>query len=61
MKSPSMSLWLFKNVVTWYIAHHTASLNHRVEMEKQLRVAMPSFQCFLGNADLWDSEGPECE
>jgi hypothetical protein len=42
-KLPAMSLWQFYNVVTWYITHHTASLNHLVEFEKRLRVATTDF------------------
>jgi len=38
--SPIMSLWIFFNILTWYITHRAVSLNHRVEMEKRLRVAM---------------------
>jgi hypothetical protein len=37
---PVMSLWVFYNVITWYLTHRAASLNHRVEIEKRLRVAM---------------------
>jgi len=37
---PVMSLWAFYNVITWYLTHRAVSLNHRVEMEKRLRVAM---------------------
>ncbi|MFO7715291.1 DUF932 domain-containing protein [Desulfosarcina sp.] len=40
---PAMTLWQFYNVVTWYITHHAASLNHRVELENRLRVAMVSY------------------
>ena len=36
-KNTGESLWQFYNVVTWYITHHAALLNHRVEMEKRLR------------------------
>lgn len=39
---PAMNLWQFYNVVTWYISHHAASLNHRVELERRLRVVIPS-------------------
>ena len=38
-----MSLWAFFNVLTWYITHRAVSLNHRVEMEKRLRVAIGHF------------------
>jgi len=39
-KLPAVSLWQFYNVVTWYITHHAASLNHRVEMERRVREAV---------------------
>ena len=35
-----MTLWIFYNILTWYITHKAVSLNHRVEMEKRLRVGM---------------------
>lgn len=41
---PIMSLWIFFNVITWYISHHAVSLNHRVEMERRLRSAMVHFR-----------------
>ena len=34
------TLWAFFNVLTWYITHRAVSLNHRVEMERRLRVAV---------------------
>lgn len=37
---PIMSLWIFFNIVTWYITHYTASLRHRVELERRLRTAL---------------------
>jgi len=37
---PIMSLWIFFNILTWFITHRAASLNHRVEMEKRLRTTM---------------------
>lgn len=37
---PIMSLWIFFNIITWYITHKAASLNHRVEMERRLRGAL---------------------
>jgi hypothetical protein len=37
---PIMSLWVFYNILTWYITHHAVSLNHRVEMERRLRLAI---------------------
>jgi len=40
---PITSVWLFFNVLTWYITHRAVSLNHRVEMEKRLRFASRHF------------------
>ena len=40
---PAMSLWQFYNVVTWYMSHHAASLNHSVELEKRLRRGVKAF------------------
>ena len=37
---PVMSLWIFYNILTWYITHHAVSLNHRVDMERRLRTAI---------------------
>jgi len=37
---PIMSVWVFFNILTWYITYRAVSLNHRVEMEKRLRGAM---------------------
>jgi len=37
---PIMNLWIFYNVLTWYITHRAVSLNHRVELERRLRSAM---------------------
>jgi len=37
---PIMSVWMFFNVLTWYITYKAVSLNHRVDMEKRLRAAM---------------------
>ena len=37
---PIMSVWIFFNILTWYITYMAVSLNHRVEMEKRLRAAM---------------------
>ena len=37
---PIMSVWIFFNILTWYITYRAVSLNHRVEMEKRLRAAM---------------------
>ena len=40
---PVLSAWLFFNVLTWYITHKAASLNHKVEMENGLRTAIQGF------------------
>ena len=37
---PIMNVWMFFNVLTWYITHKSVSLNHRVDMEKRLRATM---------------------
>lgn len=37
---PVISMWAFYNVLTWYISHCAASLNHQVHMEKLLRNAL---------------------
>lgn len=37
---PIMTLWAFYNVLTAYITLYAVSLNHRVQMENRLRVAM---------------------
>ncbi len=41
---PIMNLWIFYNILTWYITHRAVSLNHRVEMERRLRSAMKHFK-----------------
>jgi hypothetical protein len=41
---PIITLWVFFNILTWYITHRAASLNHRVEMESRLRRAMVDFR-----------------
>ncbi len=41
---PFITLWMFFNVLTWYITHRAVSLNHQVEMEKRLRGATAFFQ-----------------
>ena len=41
---PIMNLWIFYNILTWYITHRAVSLNHRVEMERRLRLAMRYFK-----------------
>jgi len=40
---PIMTLWAFFNVLCWYMTHKTVSLNHRVEMERRLKVALKHF------------------
>ena len=40
---PVMDLWVFFNVITWYITHKAVSLNHKVELENRLRRAMVHF------------------
>ena len=37
---PILNLWIFYNVLTWYITHRAVSLNHRVELERRLRSAI---------------------
>jgi len=37
---PILTLWIFYNVLTWYITHRAVSLNHRVELERRLRSAI---------------------
>ena len=37
---PIMSLWVFYNIITWYITHRSVSINHRIEMERRLRSAL---------------------
>jgi len=41
---PIMSLWIFYNILTWYITHHAVSLNHHVELERRLRTAIRHFR-----------------
>ena len=41
---PVMNLWIFFNILTWYITHRAVSLNHRVEMERRLRASMRYFR-----------------
>jgi len=43
-----ISVWLFFNVLTWYITHRAASLNHRVNMENRLRSAIQGFPAKKG-------------
>ena len=37
---PIISVWIFFNILTWYITHRSVSLNHRVEMERRLRATL---------------------
>jgi hypothetical protein len=37
---PLISFWIFFNILTWYITHKAVSLNHRLEMERRLRMAI---------------------
>jgi hypothetical protein len=41
---PLVSLWIFYNLLTWYITHQSVSLNHKVEMERRLRKAIKYFR-----------------
>ena len=41
---PIVSLWVFFNILTWYITHRAVSLNHRVAMEERLRRAIMNFR-----------------
>jgi len=40
----NISLWEFYNLLTWHITHRAVSLNHAVEMEDRMRVAMKYFR-----------------
>jgi hypothetical protein len=40
---PIMNLWVFFNVITWYITHRAVSLNHTVELDNRLRRSMAYF------------------
>jgi len=42
--SPQPTVWMFYNLITWYITHRAVSLNHRVELEKRLRRAVGFFE-----------------
>ena len=42
---PIISVWLFYNVLTWYITYRSVSLNHKVELEERLRKAIVHFRC----------------
>jgi hypothetical protein len=37
---PLLTVWVFFNVLTWWITHKAVSLNHRITMEHRLRRAM---------------------
>ncbi len=37
---PITTIWIFFNVLTWFITHRAVSLNQRVELERKLRMAM---------------------
>ena len=39
-----ITLWVFFNILTWYITHRAALLNHKVEMGRRLRTAIGHFQ-----------------
>ncbi len=41
--SPQPTVWVFYNLITWYITHRSVSLNHRVELEGRLRRAVSFF------------------
>jgi len=41
---PLVSLWIFFNILTWYITNRSTSLNHRVAMEGRLRKAIKYFR-----------------
>ena len=41
---PIMSVWVFFNVLTWYITHRAVSLNHRVDLERRLKKAIINFR-----------------
>ena len=40
---PIVNLWMFFNVITWYITHKAVSLNHKVELDNRLRRAIVHF------------------
>ncbi|MCJ7595853.1 MAG: DUF945 domain-containing protein [Desulfobacterales bacterium] len=40
---PQITVWLFYNIIAWYITHKAVSLNHKVELEKRLRRAINYF------------------
>jgi hypothetical protein len=41
---PVITVWVFFNILTWYITHRTVSLNHRVAMERKLRASTRYFR-----------------
>ncbi|MBW2195612.1 MAG: DUF932 domain-containing protein [Deltaproteobacteria bacterium] len=40
---PIMSIWIFFNILSWYVTHRAVSLNHRVTMENRLRHAASEY------------------
>ncbi|MBC8460561.1 MAG: DUF932 domain-containing protein [Deltaproteobacteria bacterium] len=43
---PQPTVWVFYNLITWFITHRAVSLNHRVELENRLRRAMALYSPF---------------
>lgn len=41
---PQPTIWMFYNLITWFITHRAVSLNHRVELENRLRRAILFFR-----------------
>jgi hypothetical protein len=37
---PITTVWIFFNILCWYITHKAVSINHRVDMETRLRAAV---------------------
>jgi len=40
---PRPTVWVFYNLLTWFVTHNTVSLNHRVELENRIRRAVEHF------------------
>ena len=40
---PQPTVWVFYNLLTWFVTHKAVSLNHRVELENRLRRAVEHF------------------
>lgn len=40
---PPMTVWVFFNVLCWYITYRAVSLNHREDMERRLRTAASTY------------------